>query len=289
MNTKWASYLLLLVLLFTSLACSFMSLPGIRKLKTGPTQSFTLNESYSSNADQVHDVNLSMIAGEFRLSGGANALLEGEVQYNVPDWKPTVVSENNSLTISQGESDYTNNGFPSDDIVNVWNVKLGNAPMNLVLEAGAYEATIDLTGIPLRSLNVQDGASESEVRFDALNPEQMRTLMYQTGASQITFVGLANANLSQMKFEGGAGQYSFDFSGDLQQDANITIRAGLSDIEILVPEGVSAEVFVSDGAGEVTAQDSWRRQGNSFENQGSGPRLFITIELGAGTLRLVNE
>jgi hypothetical protein len=161
--------------------------------------------------------------------------------------------------------------------------------MNLVLEAGAYDGTLDLTGIPLQSLIVQDGASQSEIRFDALNPEQMQKLVYQTGASEITFLGLSNANFSQMSFEGGAGQYTFDFSGDLQQDANITIQTGLSEIEIRVPKGISAEVSVDNAAGEVLVHDSWVRRGDHFENEGSSPKLFIEVEMGTGQLNLVNH
>ena len=288
MKTKLLTCLLLVLLVVTSLACSLTSMPGFQKLETGSTQTFTLNEPLP-NIDAVQDVTLSMAVGELTLSGGTEALVEGEVLYNVEDWKPTITNRDNSLTISQGRKNYTTDGFPGEDVVNHWNVKLGNIPMNLTLEAGAYDATLDLSGLPIQNLAIQDGASESEIRFDTLNPEEMQTLAYQTATSEITFLGLANANFTQMSFEGGAGKYTFDFSGDLQRDANVNIQVGLSDVKIIVPKGVSARVFLDNGLGNVHINDTWLKKSNHYENNGDGHQLTIVVEMGTGNLRLTNK
>ena len=288
MITQRSLPLALGLFLALSLACSFISLPGLRKLETGSTETFTLDEPMSGT-ETVQDVTLQMTFGELTLSGGTTALLEGEVHYNVEEWRPTIIHKDHTLTVSQGETNYTVRGFPSDDVVNVWDVRLGDIPMNLVVKAGAYDAGLDFSGIPLRSLIVQDGASDAEIRFDTLNPEQMRTLAYQTGASEITFLGLANANFTQMSFEGGAGEYTFDFSGDLQQDANVDIQVGLSNVKIVVPAGVSAQLVVEGGLGNIDVDDAWIRTGSHYENKGSGPQLTLVIEMGAGSLGLTNE
>ncbi|HEX5808398.1 MAG TPA: toast rack family protein [Anaerolineales bacterium] len=288
MNTKRSLSLFLGLFLSLSVACSSISLPGLQKIETGTTETFILNEP-APGTGTIQDVALQVTVGDLTLSGGADALLEGEIHYNVKDWEPTIISKGNSLTVTQGERNFTVDGFPADDVVNSWDVSLGDIPVNLILEAGAYDARLDLSGIPLRSLIVQDGASDAEIRFDTLNPEQMRTLAYQTGASQITFLGLANANFTQMSFEGGTGEYTFDFSGDLQQDANVDIQVGLSNVKIVVPAGVSAQLVVEGGLGNIDVDDAWIRNGNHYENKGSGPQLTIVIELGAGSLDLTNE
>jgi hypothetical protein len=113
-------------------------------------------------------------------------------------------------------------------VVNVWDSG-GNVPMNLTVSAGAYDATMDLSGLPIRRFTVQDGASEVEIRFDAVNPEDMDRLSYQTGASEIKFIGLANANFDEMNFDGGAGKYSFDFSGDATMRRSLSMSAGHAD------------------------------------------------------------
>jgi len=53
----------------------------------------------------------------------------------------------------------------------------------------------------------------------------METLRYVTGASNLKLSNLANANFASMIFEAG-GNYSLDFSGELRQDAVVTIEAG---------------------------------------------------------------
>jgi hypothetical protein len=288
MMNKNRLYSFLILLILISMACSVTNLPGFHKLETGAIQSFTFKEPYPGTMT-VQDVSLSVAFGEFNLTGGEEALLEGAVRYNVDEWEPRLTHKNNALTVSQGENNFTVDGVPGEDVVNEWNVKLGNVPMNLTLEAGAYEATLDLSGIPLQNLVVQDGAADSKIRFDTLNPEEMKVLAYQTGTSKITFLGLANANFTQMSFEGGAGEYTFDFTGDLQRDANVNIQVGLSDLTIVVPKDVSAKVFVDEGLSNIKIWDAWTRDGVHFENKGSGPQLTITVEMGAGSLRLANE
>lgn len=275
------------IIVITSLACSF-GVPQVSRIQTGFTQTFTLNEPRPST-DAVQNVNLKMGMGEFQLAGGAESLLEGEVRYNVEEWKPNVTKEDNSLTITQGKEDDPVGGLPGEDIINEWTVRLGDVPMNLSLRAGAYDGTLDLSGLRLQQLDVQDGASSSEIRFNTLNPEQMQSLTYHSGASNITFLGLANANFTQMTFEGGAGEYVFDFSGDLQRDANVNIKVGLSNVQILVPAGISAKVFVDDGLDSVSMEGTWTKESDHYVNDGDGSQLTINVDMGVGSLRLANQ
>ena len=258
MKTKNSFQIFSATLVLASLACSF-GVPEIRTIETGPTQALSWSEDLPET-DAVHDISIHMAFGEFTLSGGAQSLLEGELQYNVPAWAPYVRSTADSLSVTQGEEDFTVSGVPGEDIVNILDVKLGDLPMNLTISAGAYDAKLDLSGLPLRQFTVQDGASQAEVRFDSLNPEEMQSLAYQTGASEIKFIGLANANFSQMAFEGGAGDYTFDFSGELQRDATIKINVGLSTVRIIVPAGVSAVVVADSAVGSITAAGSWHEE-----------------------------
>lgn len=281
------AFLFLAIFILTSLACS-LGVPQLSRIQTGSTQTFTLHEPRPST-DAMQDVNLKMGMGEFQLAGGAKSLLEGEVRYNVEDWKPNVTKEGNSLTITQGKEDDPVSGLPGEDIINEWTVRLGDIPMNLSLRAGAYDGTLDLSGLRLQRLDIQDGASSSEIRFDTLNPEEMQSLTYHSGASKIAFLGLANANFTQMTFDGGAGEYLFDFSGDLQRDATVNIKVGLSDVRIVVPRGISAQIMTEGAVGTVQVEDAWKKKNEGYFNEGNGYRLTLLVELGAGRLYLSNE
>jgi hypothetical protein len=286
MNTKHSIFVFLATVLLTSLACSF-GIPSVSQLETGPVETLSLNEP-RSNAD-VLDLTFDMTFGEFNLTNGAEALLDGEIRYNVAAWEPTVIREDGSLTISQDAGEYTREGFPGEDIVNAWEFRLGSVPMNLTVSAGAYDATMDLSGLPIRRFTVQDGAGEVQIRFDELNPEPMDRLSYQTGASEITRIGLANANFAEMNFDGGAGEYSFDFSGNLQRDAMVTIDVGLSTVRIIVPFGVAAHVDADGAAEKIFALGAWQTEGDSYVNPGAGSQLTIKVNVGAGNVHLANQ
>lgn len=281
---KARRFFLLTTFVAVSAACS-LNMPQVANIETGATQTFTLNEPHHVT-DKVIDISLSMAVGKFNLQGGAESLIEGEIRYNVDAWKPVITSQGNSITVSQGDKDYTIRGFPDADVVNIWSIKLGKMPMNLSLQAGAYDAILDLSGLPIHTLNVQDGAGDSEVSFDTLNPEEMQSLFYKTSASNIVFRGLANANFKEMIFEGGAGDYVFDFSGALQRDATVRIKVGLSNVHILVPADISATVFIDRQPASISRNGAWIEEGDHFVNGSNRSQLTIMLEMAAGSLQL---
>ncbi len=283
-------YLLLPVaaLALAALACGSINI-NIPRLKTGPTETLTVNEPLPEGVEVV-DVTISMGAGKLNIAGGAESLAQGEVRYNVEEWKPTVTNEGGHLTIEQGRVK-ENIGIPEDGakVVNEWDLKLGDVPMNLVLNAGAYDGTVDLSGLRLRHLEVNDGASNAEVVFDSVNPEKMDTLTYKTGASTVKLTGLANANFGEMDFTGGAGTYTLDFSGELQRDATVNVKSGASTVRIVVPKGVAAKVTVTGGLNTVNTEGGWEKSGDTYEISGEGPALTFDVEMGVGTLELVSQ
>jgi hypothetical protein len=285
---KQAGFFVVAALAIAALACApNINLPEIPRLETGPTETLTVNES-RPEGDDVFDLTLKMGAGRLTLAGGAEGLIEGEIQYNIAEWKPNITREDDSLTIEQGQSE-DNIGIPRNDVINKWDLKLGDAPLNLTVNAGAYEGTLDLSGVPLRNLKIEDGASQSEVRFESVNPEEMETLSYETGASSVTLTGLANANFAELVFRGGAGDYRLDFSGELQRDATVDVTSGISSVRIVIPNGVAAKVIVEGGLNNVNTEGDWTKKDDTYETSGSGPLLTIKVDMGVGSLTLVNE
>ncbi|MBN1668909.1 MAG: hypothetical protein JW862_17590, partial [Anaerolineales bacterium] len=98
--------------------------------------------------------------------------------------------------------------------------------------------------------------------------------------------GLGNANFRSMTFRSGAGDYTLDFSGKLQNDAVVAVESGISRVVIIVPEGVSAKLIFTGGLANVSISGSWEKSGDEYELTGSGPRLLITVDMGAGNLEL---
>src|SRR3990172_6971053 len=173
-----------------------------------------------------------------------------------------------------------------DNLKNKWDFKLGVQPMNLSIEAGAYDGTFEFGGLALTNLNIKDGAADVGLAFSEPIPTEMSVFSYSTGASNVKMEGLANANFSLFDFSSGAGDYTLDFSGKLQRNASIKIGTGLSNLIIIVPEGVNAVVRVESGISNVNAGSGWSQNGSAYQQTGEGHTLTFVIEIGAGNLTL---
>ena len=268
------------------MACGVSINLPVDNIRTGPSKTDQIYVEVPEESPA--NVELVFGAGELQIGPGADtALIEGQAQYNVPDFKPEVELEGNEVKVSTGDLEIS--GIPNirfDDIENNWEIKLGDAPMDLKINAGAYEGNFDLGGLTLQSLEIRDGAADVNLDFSELNKTEMRSFRYSTGASSVALNNLANANFSLMTFRSGAGEYTLDFSGDLQRSANVIIESGISKIVIVVPEGTSAVVTFRGGLTDVDKDDEWVISGNTYEVTGSGPTLNIEVEMGAGNLEL---
>jgi hypothetical protein len=285
MNLKLV-YLLIGSLAFAALACrGNLAVPPV-ELKTGPTVTEDVQVE-PLNSGEVAEIELVFGAGTLSIHpGDGSDLLSGTLQYNVADLKPTLDKSSDAIRLSQGSIEL--NGIPNfDDFTNDWDLDLGPDPMRLQINAGAYEGDYEFGGLALLDLRVIDGAAASHLQFSEPNPVEMATLRYDTGASQVTLSGLANANFEQMIFKGGAGDFTLNLSGDLQQDAHVRIDTGLSSLRIIVPEGVDAWVSMEGGMTATNLKGGWQRSGGGYLLSGESPTLTIEIEMGAGSLELI--
>jgi hypothetical protein len=138
----------------------------------------------------------------------------------------------------------------SGDSDNEWNLALSTRyPMELELDIGACEADIDLGGLPLTSLKADIGAASGTINFSEPNPERLREIDIDIGASSVDIENLGNANFEYLSFSGGVASSKLDFRGKFRGKAEITLDVGLGSAEIILPEGVAVRIDTDD--------DSW--------------------------------
>jgi hypothetical protein len=279
--------LILAILALVTMACGItVNIPmPVEEIKTGPTEIEEINVPESDVS--VVDLTLVFGAGKLDLKPGATgALVAGTASYNVEDLKPRLNVSAEKVRIESG--DLNLKGIPNFDnnVENNWDLMLSQTPMNLTINAGAYQGDLELGGLALKSLEVSDGAADVRLKFSEPNLEEMDTLRYITGASSVNVSGLANANFTSMIFRSGAGDYTLDFSGQLQRDAVVTVESGISQVVIVVPEGVAAKVIFNGGLTGVSKSGQWSQTGNTYTQPGEGPQLTINVDMGAGNLEL---
>ena len=273
---------ILLALALVLSACSLhVSVPITQT--TGPTVTDRISIPLPSGTSQAVSLKLSFGAGTLKLSPGAANLVEGTATYNIQDLKPKVTSTGNTVQVEQGNYHLT--GLPDfSNIKNEWDFQLGGVPLDLEIEGGAYTADLALGGLALTNLTIRDGASKVNLSFDKPNPSGMNLLRYETGASNVSVTGLANANFASMEFAGGAGNYTLDFSGDLQRDASVNIKTGVSNLTLVIPAGIPVQITVEGALANVTHGSDWSKNNSVYTQAGTGSRLVIVIEIGAGNL-----
>jgi hypothetical protein len=275
-----------IALLASTLACGIsVNVPSV---ETGPTQTLDINQTLPSGSDVV-ELTIEMAAGNLNIEPAADDKLSGRVDNNVSGWMPTITTDSDSVTISQLH-DKSIGKITGNDIINDWDIKIGNqVPLNLIINAGAYEGRLDLSGLKLHRLEINDGASDGDIKFNVPNPDTMEKLVYRTGASKVNLYGLANANFTSMSFDSGAGDYLLDFTGMLNQDASVIVHTGVSSLTIVIPEGMHAVITNNGALSNVTPVGTWTVSDKVYEASGDGHTLTILIEMAIGSLKLVHQ
>jgi hypothetical protein len=282
-------FAIITILALATLACAVTVDLPVDEIRTSALQTTPVQVSIPTSG--IANLTLEFGAGELKVQpGGGSALVDGVATYNVARLEPKITVAGGNVKVSTGNLNV--NGFPSiraKDFKNEWDLKLGDQPMNLMLNSGAYQGRLELGGLSLHSLEVNDGAADVSLNFSQPNRIAMEWLNYATGASHVTLTGLANANFSQMSFRSGMGEYTLDFSGSLQRDGLVNIESGASSVKVIVPVGVNAVVQYEGAMAGVELGGAWHRTTSGKYNlQGSGPTLTIIVKLGAGSLTLEN-
>ncbi len=273
-----------LVLMLASFACSIQNI----EMKTIDTQVVTIAEPLPTDLAGTELV-FNMTGGKFNLSPGADGLVNGSITYNVERWEPEFTRSTYYYEIKQ-KNPYSITGIPTGDIENNWDFGLSTVlPLDLTIEGGASENTFDFSGLQLTNLNIIQGASETEVRFDTPNPVLMKEFSFKTGASSAKLYGLGNANFISMNFSCGAGDYTLDFSGALNMDSTVDIKAGVSNLTIIIPADMNAAVINHGMASNINTQGTWLVTDETYATMVEGPKLTINLDMAVGNINLIHE
>jgi hypothetical protein len=278
-----------IVVALVSTACGFKPKSSVAKIVTGPTKGVEIEVPLPQSPSGV-ELNLNFLAGDLKLSPGANgSLVSGRATFNAVEFEPIVETNGITATLRSGNLHFE--GIPSfdDDLINEWDLQLANLPMSLRINTGLYNGTLELGGLSLEELAISEMGSTVNVSFSAPNQVEMSSFNYSTGGSTMVLKGLANANFAQMTFNSGAGDFTLSFDGELKRDASVRIDSGASTVNIIIPNGVNAQVTFEGGLTSIDAGSEWVQNGSVYTLSGSGPSLLITVSMGLGTLNLKTE
>ncbi len=189
------------------------------------------------------EVNLKMGAGELRVSGGAQALMEAEFTYRASRRPPEV-----DYYVSGGRGVLTvrhrRSGGPFlGSSKNKWDVRLnGQIPVKLEVDLGAGESRLDLSEIDLRSLTIDMGVGEMKLDLRG-RYEQDLDVSIDGGIGSATIYLPGSAGV-RVRVDGGIGSvhapdftknghvYTNDAYGKAPTTIDVSVDAGIGSVDL---------------------------------------------------------
>ena len=204
-------------------------------------------ESQAVNLENAESVraHLVMGAGELKVGGAADALMETDFSYNVADWKPEVNYEvggdAGELSVEQGSGEGTPFG---GDARNEWDLRFNDeVPTDLVVEMGAGESDLDLDSLTLTGLDLEMGAGGTTVDLTG-DYEQDLEATIEGGVGEAS-VRLPSEAGVRVNAEGGLGEVNAD---GLRREGESYVNDAYGDSE------VTLEVDVKGGVGQINLE-----------------------------------
>ena len=247
------------------------------------TQSVALDDAKSVQ------VRVEFGAGRFDLAKTSSGqLMEGSFETESDDLEVLV---NYRRRGERGVLDLTTEHFEhtfSGSFKNDWSVGLAEGvPLELDLDLGAVDAELDLSGLSISDLQLDVGAADCLILWDQPNPEEIRDLDIQTGASSLRVEGLGHAHFSRLRFDGGLGEFELDFSGEWAQSAEASFEVGLGELTLLVPANIGVRIETDKALASVKVDRHFDQDGDVYESENyhtAEIKLDCTVELGMGSL-----
>jgi hypothetical protein len=189
------------------------------------------------------------------------------------------------------ESESKRKGIDLDKEDHYWNLEFTDRiPISFEIDVGACEADFDFSGLKIDRLDMDLGASSVDVDFRKPNPVPMHKMIIDVGASQLTIIGLGNANFDRLSFDGGVGDFTLDFSGELKRPGQVDIDVGLGSLTIRLPEDAGVEInsessFLSSFS--IDKDDFDEVEDDVYQNDKFGQtdkELIFRVDIGLGSI-----
>jgi hypothetical protein len=150
-------------------------------------------------------------------------------------------------------------------------------PLDLELELGGTQSTLDLGGMSLQSLRLECGAADAQLSFTSPNRVRMHELDVDIGAADFTATQLANAGADQIRIRGGIGVVDLDFSGTWTRDIALTTHLAVGKLVLRVPDDVGVLLAVQRIAAGVEHEGFVKRDGAWYSPNWDRASRHLTV------------
>ncbi len=222
------------------LYCLLLTGCDLEMAATGPLRIET--RTIERDKSELVRAELRMGAGELNVRGGAQRMLEAELRYNVPQWKPELrynaTGFRGILSIEQpsGRKVSGNRNYN-------WNLRFNDdTPLDMIVHIGAGQAELDLGSLSLRGVEVNIGVGE--VKMDLRGaPQHDYDVTVHGGVGQATIQlprgvgvvaeahgGIGEINAHGMRKRGS--RYVNDLYDNARVIVHLDVKGGIGSINL---------------------------------------------------------
>lgn len=246
-------------------------------------QERTLTSSRQISGTEPMRVEVESGAGVLRIEPleEGDLLYRMELRYDERNASPLTEFDSESRKLRLGLSGRQGNGGRVRNSSRAEVELTREVPLDLTMRFGAGEASFDLSGVRVRSLTVETGASETVLRVDAPNPVRASSVEMKAGAAEVRASGLGNLRTERFVFQGGMGAATLDFGGAWEGDATADIDMGMGALVLLFPRDVGVRIDRSSFLSRFEGEGFSRRDGQEVSDNWDSARHHLTIDLDA--------
>ena len=247
----------------------------------------TITSMRQVGAEDLLRVNVEYAAGQLELAPARPGVLyRSTLRYDAEVIRPELNYRAGMLRIGLDDVRVRGRNLKSGHL----RLDLGpDVPLDLKVEFGAARANIDLSGLDIRRLRIATGASETDLRVDRPSPGVCESVDLDVGAASFRAFGLGNLNAERIRFSGGVGEVTLDFTGEARQDMSVSVEMGLGSLTLRVPRGTGIQVRKSGLLVSFDSQELIKR-GNTFYSQdweSASRKITFDVQAALGSVRVV--
>lgn len=140
-----------------------------------------------------------------------------------------------------------------------------DVPLHLAAVLDASDATLDLGGTTLATLEVRATATRTAVDFSRPTRGTCTSARFTVGAGQLVVRRLAQSGCAALEVDGGAGSATLRFDGAWREDMQLAVRLAVGTLTLALPGGTGVRItgdrflapfasrgFIRDGDGWTT-------------------------------------
>jgi hypothetical protein len=244
--------------------------------------------SYSRQAAGERELRVDIEYGAGKLNiapGPAGTLYRANLRYDAEVFTPKVSFAGDRLRFGMESGNVRGRNLKEGQL----DLRLSpDVPLNMDLAFGATDATLELGGLLVRSLDIKTGASRTVVSVSSPNEMDCQLFEVEVGAASFEARNLGNLNTRRFRLTGGVGEVSLDFTGSWQQDMVAEVEMGLGSLTLRLPRGLGVSV-VKDGLLASFDSQGLTKRGNTYYSENfedATNKLALDLDAALGSIRV---